>query len=220
MGAIAVALACGGLLLASPRDFAADDVRAAPGRFEFAPMPEHAFVAGLAETVQLGIWQLDPANPWPAGDQTRSTGWSSRFPTRLVDAGSGKPVSGLEYDGKTGELRYAGDGARDLTVRLERTDAPIASNPFRIRVLTPTHVYGDGAGAANREHRWGAKVCEPPMKFAACRKGFKGSGATDAAPLVVHITPGSYEGDFFLGKQRFVYVIGDPGTGRSSTAIR
>ena len=118
---------------------------------------------------------------------------------------------GLEYDGKTGELRYAGDGARDLTVRLERTDAPIASNPFRIRVLTPTHVYGDGAGAANREHRWGAKVCEPPMKFAACRKGSKGSGASDGAPLVVHITPGSYEGDFFLGNQRFVYVIGDPG---------
>jgi hypothetical protein len=192
-------------------DAAAAAFRVPPDRFGFAPIPEHAFVAGLPETVQLGIWQLDPANPWPAGDQTRSTGWSSRFPTRLVDAGSGKPVSGFEYDGKTGELRYAGDGARDLTVRLERTDAPIASNPFRIRVLTPTHVYGDGAGAANREHRWGAKVCEPPMKFAACRKGSKGSGASDGAPFVVHITPGSYEGDFYLGKPRFVYVIGDPG---------
>jgi hypothetical protein len=119
-------------------------------------------------------------------------------------------VSGLEYDGRTGELRYAGDGARDLSVRLERTDAPIASNTFRIRVLTPTHVYGEGAATANREHRWGAKVCEPPMTFAACRKGFKGAGMGDASPLVVHFTPGSYEGDFFLGKQRFVYVLGDP----------
>jgi len=208
--AIAVALACGGLLLASPRAFAADDVRAASGRFEFAPVPEHAFVVGLPETVQLGIWQLDPANPWPAGEQTRSTGWASRFPTRLVDAETGKAVPGLEYDGRTGELRSTGDGARDLSVRLERTDARIASNTFRIRVLTPTHVFGDGAAAANREHRWGAKVCEPPMPFAACRKSFKGAGSSDAAPLVVHITPGSYTGDFFLGNQRFVYVLGDP----------
>ena len=192
-------------------DAAAADFRVPPDRFGFAPIPEHAFVAGLAETVQLGIWQLDPENPWPAGDQTRSSGWKSRFATRLVDAATGRPPPGLEYDGRTGELKYAGDGVRDVMVRLERTDAPIASNPFRIRVLTPTHVYGDGAGAVNREHRWGAKVCEPPMKFAACRKGSKGSGASDGAPFVVHITPGSYEGDFYLGKPRFVYVIGDPG---------
>ena len=209
-GVVAVVLTCIGSVLAGPSDAATADLRVPPGRFEFAPVPEHAFVAGLPETVQLGIWQLDPANPWPAGDQTRSAGWTSRFPTRLVDSGTGKAVSGLEYDGRTGELRYAGDGARDLSVRLERTDAPIASNTFRIRVLTPTHVYGEGAATANREHRWGAKVCEPPMTFAACRKGFKGTGMGDASPLVVHLTPGSYEGDFFLGKQRFVYVLGDP----------
>ena len=209
-GVVAVVLTCIGSVLAGPSDAATADLRVPPGRFEFAPVPEHAFVAGLSETVQLGIWQLDPANPWPAGDQTRSAGWTSRFPTRLADSATGKAVSGLEYDGRTGELRYAGDGARDLSVRLERTDAPIASNTFRIRVLTPTHVYGEGAATANREHRWGAKVCEPPMTFAACRKGFKGTGMADGSPLVVHLTPGSYEGDFFLGKQRFVYVLGDP----------
>ena len=102
VGVSVVAVACIGLIFVGLRNAAASDFRVPAGRFEFAPVPEHAFVAGLPETVQLGIWQLDPTNPWPAGDQTRSTGWSSRFPTRLVDASSGKPVPGIEYDGKTG----------------------------------------------------------------------------------------------------------------------
>jgi hypothetical protein len=200
-----------GLLRAGPVTAAGDEeLRTPKDRFEFAPVPEHAFVAGLPETVQLGIWQIDPANPWPAGDQTRSAGWTSRHPTRLVEVASGRPVAGFEYDGRTGELRYAGDGARDVTVRLERADSSVASNPFRLRVLEPTHVYGDGAAAANREHHWGATVCETPMPFAACRKKLKG-GRDDGAPLVLHFTPGSYRGDFFLGDRfRFVYVLGDP----------
>jgi hypothetical protein len=198
-----------GLLRIGPVAAADEEVRIPQDRFEFAEVPEHAFVAGLPETVQLGIWQIDPANPWPAGDQTRSTGWTSRHVTRLVETASGRPVAGFEYDGRTGELRYSGDGARDVTVRLERADSGVASNPFRLRVLKPTYVYGDGAAVADREHRWGAIVCETPMTFVACRKKLKGD-ASDAAPLVIHFTPGSYQGDFYLGNSRFVYILGDP----------
>ncbi len=197
------------LLLSGPLTAEEETIRIPPSRFEFAPVPEHPFVAGLPETVQLGIWQIDPANPWPAGDQTRSSGWSSRHATRLVDAASGHPVAGFEYDGRTGELRYTGNDVRDSVVLLERVDSGVKSNPFRLRVLKPTHVYGDGAAAANREHRWDAMVCETPMTFVACRKRLK-DGASDAAPLVIYFTSGSYRGDFYLGNRRFIYVLGDP----------
>ena len=34
-----------------------------PGaRFEFAEIPEHVFVRGRSELVQMGIWQIDPEN--------------------------------------------------------------------------------------------------------------------------------------------------------------
>ena len=46
------------------------------GRFDWAQVPELALVRGLPQTVQLGIYQLDPANPWPAGDLTRLGGWT------------------------------------------------------------------------------------------------------------------------------------------------
>src|SRR5262245_22171232 len=55
---------------------AAGDVSVPSGRFEFAPVPEHVFVTGVAETVQLGIRQIDPGNRWRAGDQTRASGWT------------------------------------------------------------------------------------------------------------------------------------------------
>jgi hypothetical protein len=180
------------------------------GRFEFASVPEQVFVAGIAETVQLGIRQLDPLNRWPAGDQTRESGWISRYQTRLVDVTTGTDVTGFDYDGSTGELRYSGNFAGDVTVRLERADAAVKSNEFRIRVLLPTFVYGDNAAAITASRGWPARVCQTPMLFVDCRKTFTG-GATDAAPLVIFFTPGSYTGDFWIGgRRRFVYVLGDP----------
>jgi hypothetical protein len=97
-----------------------------------------------------------------------------------------------------------------VTVRLERTDAPIRSNNFRIRALAPTFVYGDNAGAVVAARGWQARACETPMPFVDCRKTFTG-GKTDDAPLVVLLTPGSYTGDFWISSgRRFVYVLGDP----------
>ena len=180
------------------------------GRFEFAPVPEQVFVAGIGETVQLGIRQIDPGNRWRAGDQTRASGWTSRYSTRLVNVSTGAPVPGFKYDSATGALQYGGTFKGDVTVRLERTDAPIRSNNFRIRALAPTFVYGDNAGAVVAARGWQARACETPMPFVDCRKTFTG-GKTDDAPLVVFLTPGSYTGDFWISSgRRFVYVLGDP----------
>ena len=194
-------------LIARP---AVAEISVPASRFEFAPVPEHVFVAGIAETVQLGIRQIDPVNRWPAGDQTRASGWTSRFPTRLVNVATGATVPGFKYDSATGALQYSGTFKGDVTVRLERTDAPIRSNDFRIRALAPTFVYGDNAGAVVASRGWQARACETPMSFVDCRKKFTG-GTTDDAPLVVFLTPGSYTGDFWISNgRRFVYVLGDP----------
>src|SRR5688572_12996345 len=96
---------------------AAPEVTVPAGRFAFAPVPEHVFVAGIAETVQLGIRQLDPLNRWPAGDQTGASGWTSRYPTRLVNSATGGAVSGFTYNSATGALRYGGTFRGDVTVR-------------------------------------------------------------------------------------------------------
>jgi len=125
------------ILIARP---AVAEISVPAGRFEFAPVPEQVFVAGIGETVQLGIRQLDPGNRWRAGDQTRASGWTSRYPTRLVNVSTGAPVSGFKYDSATGALQYGGTFKGDVTVRLERTDAPIRSNNFRIGALAPPFV--------------------------------------------------------------------------------
>ena len=59
------------------------------GRFEFAKIPELVLIRGLPQVVQMGFYQVDPSNPWPAGDVERASGWLSNHPTRLVDAASG-----------------------------------------------------------------------------------------------------------------------------------
>ena len=196
-------LACPLALHLPMRTVAAAEVRVPPGRVELAPVPEIAFVAGVPETVQLGAFVLDPANRWTPGDLTRASGWKSRFPLTLTG-----PGEGFAFDAQTGELRYTGGRAGDIAARLKVANAV---REFRIRVLTPTHVYGDDAAAMNQAHKWGATICATPMTFTACRKKFKGAG-TDAAPLVLFITSGSYsKQDFFLGSRRFLYVLGDAG---------
>ena len=185
----------------------------ADGRFEFAPVPEVALVRGVAETVQLGPFQIDPTNRWTAGDLTRQSGWTSLWPTRLVDAASGDvvPTAALAYDALTAELKYAGVWSGDWTVRLETTNGEFKSAPFRIRVLTPTVVYGDNAVAINEQKKWGAATCTPPLTFADCRSRFKG-GITDVAPLVVFFSPGRYPPQsWYLGARRFQYILGDAG---------
>jgi hypothetical protein len=192
-------------------DGAGDGAADAQSRY-FAKVPEIPLVQGRPETVQLGIWQLDPENRWTPGDFTRASGWTSRFPTRLVAVGPVVTPAGLAYDGQTGELRYDGSAIGDVTVKIERTDGAGASNAFRIRGLVPTVVYGDNAAAVNAQHGWQANLCESPMTFETCRTSgkFEG-GAVDTAPLVIYFTPGTYSGqDFYLGTRRFLYTIGDP----------
>lgn len=208
------ALVCGAPTLAQtsqPRAPIASPLDEPGARFEFAEIPEHVFVRGRSELVQMGIWQIDPENRWAPGDQTRASGWTSNRITRLINVATGQPAVMFGYDGSTAQLAYAGAWAGDVTVRIETLDGAIASNPFRIRVLTPTVVYGDNAAAASTTHGWNAVVCEyPEVSFASCRKQFKG-GASDAAPLVLFVTSGNYSGqDFFIGSRAYNYMIGEP----------
>ena len=195
--------------LSSEPDFLEVSIPAAPERMDFAPIPEVALVQGRRETVQLGIFQLDPLNRWTPGDLTRASGWRSRFSTGLVDVATGAPPAGYTYDSETGELGYDGEASGDVLVRIERLDGGGVSNSFRVRALKPTVVYGDNATAINAEQGWAANVCETPLSFASCRSRFKG-GASDIAPLVIYFTPGRYTTqDWYIGERRFVYVLGD-----------
>jgi hypothetical protein len=82
-------------------------------------IPEHAFVAGLPETVQLGIWQLDPANPWPAGDH----GTARR---RHAAGRAGRPVwAGSAAQGASGLGRAQRDISRRQRVRRIRRAAGV-----------------------------------------------------------------------------------------------
>src|SRR6188508_640971 len=156
------------------------------GRFDFAPIPEHVFVRGRPEKVQMGIWQLDPKNRWTPGDQTRASGWTSNRLTRLVNVTTNQPVTTVGYNSATAEMTYSGAGVSgDVTARIETLDGLVKSGPFRIRVLTPTVVYGANAAAVNSAMGWGAVVCDSTaMSFTACRMKFTG-GTSDSAPLVL-----------------------------------
>ena len=124
------------------------------------------------------------------------------------------PVTILGYEERTGELTYRGDWSGDLTVRLKQIVGGTESQAFRIRVLTPTMVYGQQAIAINQQHAWNAKrVCpSETISFANCRAKATG-GLSDIAPLVVFVTPGTYRGqDWYLSTRRFTYILGDPTT--------
>ena len=183
------------------------------GRFEFAALPELTFIRGIAETQPTGMFQVDYSNPWPAGVPKAGT-WRSRRPTQLVDTATNQPVNSniLTYGALTGDVHYAGTWSGDVTARIQTTDGAVKSAPFRIRVLTPTTVYGVAAAQVNTAKNWGAKVCEAPgVSFGTCRSTGKFyGGGSDVAPLVIFVTAGTYSSDFFLGKKRYVYLVGDP----------
>ena len=184
-------------------------------RFEFTRIPELVLIRGIPQVVQLGFYQVDYKNPWPPGDVERASGWESKHPTRLVDAATGQPVVSniVNYAEGSGELSYNGTWSGDVMVRIRKVGSSIQSEPFRIRVLTPTVVWGDNAAAITLQKEWAARVCpSETMSFATCRQKFVG-GSSDVAPLVVYITPGTYGGqDWYIGTRRFTYVLGDPGT--------
>ena len=179
-------------------------------RFQFAPVPEIVFVRGVSERMQLGSFVLAPDNRWTPGDFDRISDWHSPKVTQLIDIHTEIPVVGLTYDGATGELTYGGTWSGEAMVRLQAKDRSAESNTFRIRVLTPTVVFGQNASQMATANGWtGAVICEQ-ISFNGCRALFKG-GASDAAPLVILITPGTYENqNWYLGERRFAYVLGHP----------
>ena len=182
-------------------------------RFEFARIPELVLIRGIAQIAQLGFYQVDPNNRWPPGDVEHASKWLSNRPTRLVDATTGQPVVSdiVTYGERSGELGYNGTWSGDVTVRIKEIGGTAQSDPFRIRVLTPTVVWGANAAAVNSQKGWNARVCLG--SFATCRSSNFVGGGSDVAPLVVFITPGTYGSeDWYIGTRRFIYVLGDPGT--------
>jgi hypothetical protein len=189
----------------------------ATGRFEFAKIPELVLIRGMPQIVPLGFYQIDPTNRWPPGDVEGNSDWLSKHPTQLVEATTGIPIVSdiVTYGQDSAELGYNGKWSGDVNVRIRKVGTSIQSEPFRIRVLTPTIVWGDNAAAINTEKQWNARVC--PGTFADCRSQFIG-GSSDIAPLVIFITSGTYAGqDWYLATRSFVYVLGDPKT-RSTIA--
>jgi hypothetical protein len=175
-------------------------------QFRFAEIPEIVFVRGYAESENLGIFHLDTGNRWAPGDLDNRAGWRPRIETQL-DILDGS-LANVSYDAATGKLRYdgAGSGSQTATVRLSAPSRSATSERFRIRVLQPTVAWGIGAAA--RYPNIGlesSQVAWPEMQRQLQ------ADATDAAPNVLLVTGGRYEGDFYIGRgKRNLYVVGDP----------
>ena len=118
------------------------------GSFSFADIPELSFVESYPETEHLGPFHLDNSNRWTPGDLTNSSGWRPRLPTRLEVLDGF--LDGVDYDQDTGILRYDGNGAVGWAlVQLVSPNVGARSNPFYIRVLRPSVIWG--ANATTRE---------------------------------------------------------------------
>jgi hypothetical protein len=190
--------------------------------FGFAELPEFVFIRGFAETEQLGCFHKDHGNRWLPGDLHRLSGWTPRNSVTLV-VDSGVQPANLTYNASTAELVYtAGEtvATANLTLTCHLTDGTVDSDSFRIRILSPTRIYGDNASTYPVHPGWNTT----PGRHSGTWLGTGNLGsalsttATDNAPNVVLALGGTYSGtsaggtiDFFIGNNRnFLYLLGDP----------
>lgn len=206
-------------------------------RSDFAEVPEIVFPSGFAGQMEhLGIFHLDPDNRWTPGDLTNAAGWLPQWNTELVPQDGATLPPGLHYEPATAVLSYDGSeptaATRTVTVKLRRVGTSSESQPFKIRILQPTVVWGTGATSDSQIAAYYPSV--PKYDPAdggvsgfngACRAHLQ-TTATYAQPNVLFIMPGSYQGvddvdgsginngDILLRDNlKYVYVIGVP-TGR------
>lgn len=197
------------------------------GVFGFADIPDVVFVEKMAEDEELGIFVLDPGARAAPGDRwwitgarlqlSEDHGGGDYHPRAAVgislETVGGSAPAGVSYDTADGVLTYDGatqqSAVADWTVMLSAKvgGATVASQPFRVRVLRPTIVFGAGATSANI---WGAVVVDtdsggdwhvagkPPGTVTAALVGT----STDSAPNVVFIAPGTYDSahSFYTGR--------------------
>jgi hypothetical protein len=188
------------------------------GPIRWAELPEIVFVRGFAEVDQLGPFLLDPGNPWPAGDLENTEGWTSVAALELrTIAGS---LTGTSFDSASGALSYDGSGAGSETATMELAIAgsDVTSEPFNVRILSPTVVWGTGAD-----------VAYPGIGFDPAAGLSSGWNAVQQATMTDHATyeaPNVWlvlEGDYthvqdvveqrirFASHLDHLYVLGEPG---------
>ena len=113
-----------------------------------AEIPEQVFVAGLADSTNLGIYLLDTANRWKAGDLADDSTWRVRsgITVELINVNTGATIadSFLAFNASTAKLTFS--GADTPTPRLYdvqfRIDGQLSA-PFKIRIQRPTFSFGD-----------------------------------------------------------------------------
>jgi len=197
-------------------------------RFGFAQIPELVFIEGIAETEELGVYQLDPDNLWTPGDLTNANGWTAVVSCELKSGTANVGDAWLAYNQATGRLTYSGaaitGAARDYTVHLDTGTQQSAT--FRIRILRPTHAYGFGSapGDAVAANGWtGAAAIDATTAgwnqagVGPVRVG--GQGPTDAAPRVIYMCGQDFPSQSWLVSltnkpnaniTSYCYILGDP----------
>jgi hypothetical protein len=201
------------------------------GNVAFGRPQEIVFVNGLAETDQLGIWVLDPANRWTQGDFTRASGWTTRIQVSLVDADTLQTFTDpyVTFNPLTCELVYAGTDTtlKKYTRTVKFFDGLAYSSAFRIRILRPNFTWGDvtyttltGLSQYNVPHK------SPLIEDKNLGQFFTSNDVTGADDNCVLVTPyprldqawnrtplGKTATLFDLNKGTSAYLLGVPGTG-------
>jgi hypothetical protein len=113
-------------------------------RVEFAEIPEIIFIKGYTETIDLGIFMIDPGNRWTPGDLFNQNNWQSRLDVTLegaIPAGLtfGQRSMKLTFDGSLGETQSG-------LCRLKVNNT--YSRWFEISVLKPLLTWGNNASGA------------------------------------------------------------------------
>lgn len=198
-----------------------------PTSYGFSEIHELVFINGIAETIPLGQFVVDPNNPWVPGDLEGAL-WTPAVSTVLRSGGLNVSDSWLTCDPATLVLAYSGQAvtgaARDYIVYLESPTA--TSMLFRIRILNPTHIYGVGTAAADKvaEMGWTGRAMSTDTDDWNTGSGSvmlvdSSIGLTDATPRVVYLCSGTYPYQGYnLSENRktepstttYIYICGDP----------
>jgi hypothetical protein len=179
--------------------------------YSFAEIPEIVFVAGFAETEQLGLYTLHSTNRVRPGDlfwrdatplqrhaDDGGGNWAPIVTTALIDSTGASATAALSamdvtYSSSTGVLTYGGGGTPgSLFVRISATSRNTQSDLFRIRVLVPKVIWGTNA-PSRTFHALLSAVPKFHTTTPLSTASVVSHTATDADPYSILILGGSYE---------------------------
>jgi hypothetical protein len=192
-------------------------------RVELAPLPEFTFVLGCPEEEELAVFVLDEDNRQAAGDLWYLTGarlkgrdgadYIPRHPMQV----DGTLPAGVTLTPKTGRFSYNGllGAAKVVPITVRCGDAVRST---RLRMVTPTIVWGEDAVATAAARGWTGARC-----FAATQVFNDGTAtdvqsalnplSTDDQPNVVFATAGTVIDCSMSAVRSYggaLYFLGDP----------